>query len=65
MKVKFIDGPAAVDIVDLEHHVNVHAVRGEYVEVPDEVGAKLLDQEWQTTPKGKESANAATAAEEK
>lgn len=54
MKVRYEDGPESLLIAE----VGVQVERGEAVEVPDEVGEKLIDQGWTTTkstPKKKET----------
>lgn len=45
MKVRYEDGPEVVLIAE----VGVQVERGETVEVPNEVGEKLVDQGWETS----------------
>lgn len=54
MKVRYEDGPESLLIAE----VGVQVERGEAVEVPDEVGEKLVEQGWtaaKSTPKKKET----------
>ena len=57
MKVRYEDGPESLLIAE----VGVQVERGETVEVPDEVGTKLVEQGWsstsKSTPKKKEGEN--------
>lgn len=43
MRVKFTEGPDALEIAELRQVVQ----RGEAVDVPNEVGKKLIDQGWE------------------
>lgn len=47
MKVRYEDGPESILIAE----VGIQVERGETVEVPDEVGTKLVDQGWSSTSK--------------
>jgi hypothetical protein len=54
MKVRFEDGPESLLVAE----VGIQVERGETVEVPDEVGTKLVEQGWtasKSTPKKKET----------
>lgn len=49
MKVRYTEGPDALELAD----AGVIAERGEAVEVPDEVGERLLEQGFEEVGKSK------------
>lgn len=56
MKVKFDEGPDAVEIDELRLRVE----RGEVADVPPEVGERLLEQGWSEVKEPKRGQKAAT-----